>query len=88
MRELVKPRKAKYGFTLEMGGGDPFEMLKRSEKMHTLANNILKPIPQGSDTWWFETPNRMGRISINIYINDETIYSKIKAALQGNEPVV
>lgn len=35
-----------------------------------LIYSVLADVPQHPDAWWMETPNNMGRCSINIYAHN------------------
>lgn len=72
-----KPRKAKYGFQIQID----------SDMLHpfALVYSVLADVPQHPDVWWMETPNNMGRCSINIYVNDPDLYEELRALVNVEE---
>ena len=74
-----KPRKAKYGFTMALN--------QDTLKDAAILYSVLANIPQADDNWWIETPNNMGTSQLKLYINDEDVYTKVKAAVEGDEIV-
>lgn len=76
--EMKRLRKAKYGFSLSLSGVAR-TILQQCAVIDKLREEVLDKYPESEETWWFVTPNSMGTVSINIYINDEQIYEKAKA---------
>ena len=72
-----KPRKAKYGFQVQIDN----DVLRAAAIVYA----VIGDIPQDEETWFLETPNNMGRSSLNVYINDRETYEKLLAASTATE---
>lgn len=69
----TKPRKAKYGFKLDMHDYEAI-FLQAPDLLKACFGNTSAGLE-----WWQEMPNSMGSVSLLIYINDEALYNKFKA---------
>lgn len=72
-----KPRKAKYGFSASIGA---YNMLEVSE---LILLSIGKPEPK-SEAWFMEYTGSYGASDLKVYVNDITVYERLKAANQSS----
>lgn len=71
-----RARKAKYAFEIQMSKDILSEGL-----LFNAVHEILKDTPESPETWFTTYGNSMGTVYMIIYVNDEDIYNRIKAAM-------